>query len=170
MTLRLILTRHAKSAWDTPGQNDHDRPLNARGQQAAPLIGDWLANRGYVPGEVLCSSAARTQETWAHISGSFPKAIPLQIKPALYLADSTQILQVLQSGTAPTLMLLGHNNGIADFARALLHTPPSHPRFADYPTGATLVADFDAPDWAKVGFGNGRAVDFTIPRELAPQT
>ena len=27
---RLILTRHAKSSWDDPALEDHDRPLNAR--------------------------------------------------------------------------------------------------------------------------------------------
>ena len=52
-TLRLILTRHAKSSWDDPTLADHDRPLNARGIRAAGLIGGWLASRGDVPGEVL---------------------------------------------------------------------------------------------------------------------
>ena len=32
---RLILTRHAKSAWDDPLLDDHDRPLNRRGMRAA---------------------------------------------------------------------------------------------------------------------------------------
>ena len=35
MTKRLILTRHAKSAWDDPTMADHDRPLNERGHAAA---------------------------------------------------------------------------------------------------------------------------------------
>ncbi|MGR3409824.1 MAG: SixA phosphatase family protein, partial [Paracoccus sp. (in: a-proteobacteria)] len=32
---RLILTRHAKSAWDDPTLDDHDRPLNDRGRRSA---------------------------------------------------------------------------------------------------------------------------------------
>ena len=35
---RLILTRHAKSAWDDPLTPDHDRPLNERGKAAAARI------------------------------------------------------------------------------------------------------------------------------------
>ena len=49
MTLRLILTRHAKSSWDDPLMSDHDRPLNERGKAAAADLGNWLASRGYVP-------------------------------------------------------------------------------------------------------------------------
>lgn len=64
MTKRLILIRHAKSAWDDPLLPDHDRPLNPRGEGAARDLGQWLASRGYVPGEVLCSDALRTRATW----------------------------------------------------------------------------------------------------------
>ena len=42
---RLILTRHAKSAWDDPTLDDHDRPLNDRGRRSARALGDWLGTR-----------------------------------------------------------------------------------------------------------------------------
>ena len=58
---RLILTRHAKSSWDDPLTPDHDRPLNDRGKAAAADLGQWLASRGYIPDEVLCSDALRTR-------------------------------------------------------------------------------------------------------------
>ena len=75
---RLILTRHAKSAWDNPALSDHDRPLNTRGQRAARELGDWLASRGYEPDEVLCSPALRTRETWDHVA-----AAVLEVRPAV---------------------------------------------------------------------------------------
>ena len=34
----LLLFRHAKSAWDSPGLTDFDRPLAPRGQRAAPRV------------------------------------------------------------------------------------------------------------------------------------
>ena len=34
---RLMLLRHAKSDWSTPGQRDHERALNPRGREAATL-------------------------------------------------------------------------------------------------------------------------------------
>ena len=46
-------------------------------------------------------------------------------------------------------------------AAGLVQSPPAHPRFADYPTGATLVVDC-----ADVAWGQGRVVDFAVPREL----
>ena len=63
-------------------------------------------------------------------------------------------------------MMIGHNPGIAEFAARLVAHPPSNPEFARYPTGATLVVDFDAADWGAVTFGQGVVVDFTVPREI----
>ena len=34
----LFLVRHAKSSWKDPALSDHDRPLNQRGKQNAPLM------------------------------------------------------------------------------------------------------------------------------------
>lgn len=164
---RLILTRHAKSSWDDPLTPDHDRPLNARGQASAADLGAWLASRGYIPGEVLCSDALRTQATWAGLSPALPGAPILTLKPALYHASADTMQAVLQKATAATVMMIGHNPGIAEFARLLLARPPAHPEFARYPTAATLVADFDIPNWEALAWGQGSAVDFFIPREAA---
>ena len=37
--LTLTLFRHAKSSWDISGLDDRERPLNARGLAAAPMMG-----------------------------------------------------------------------------------------------------------------------------------
>ena len=57
MPKRLILLRHAKSAWDNPSIADFERPLSNRGRKAAPLVGAYLGRHGLVPGLVLASSA-----------------------------------------------------------------------------------------------------------------
>ena len=94
---RLILTRHAKSAWDDPTLADHDRPLNARGRRSALALGDWLASRGYEPEEVLCSSARRTQETWAMVAAAPVEVRPLlRIEPGLYHASPDKMLTILR--------------------------------------------------------------------------
>lgn len=167
MTKRLILIRHAKSAWDDPLIADHDRPLNPRGLAAAHDLGQWLASRGYVPGEVLCSDALRTRETWAGIAPALPDAAEVTLKPALYHAGSDVMLAVLRHATAKTVCILGHNPGIAEFAHRLVkHAPPSA-EFQKYPTGATLVADFGDIDWADATYGLAEPLDFIVPRELA---
>ena len=72
---RLMLLRHAKS--DRPaGMADHDRPLNRRGRDEAPLVGTYLAHNGLVPDRVLCSTSERTRETWELVAGSLADAVP----------------------------------------------------------------------------------------------
>ncbi|OZA13332.1 MAG: phosphoglycerate mutase [Rhodobacterales bacterium 17-64-5] len=163
---RLILTRHTKSSWDDPQMPDHDRPLNERGKAAAADLGQWLASRAFVPEEVLCSDSLRTRKTFSGIAPALPGAPVLELKPALYHAGPDVMLAVLRHAKAETVMMIGHNPGIAEFAARLVAHPPANPEFARYPTGATLVAEFDVADWAKVEFGTGVVVDFVIPREV----
>jgi phosphohistidine phosphatase len=163
---RLILTRHAKSSWDDPLMPDHDRPLNERGKAAAADLGQWLASRDYVPGEVLCSDAVRTRKTFSGLAPALPGAPVLELKPALYHAGPDVMLAVLRHAKAEVVMMIGHNPGIAEFAARLVAHPPHNADFGRYPTGATLVVDFDVDDWGKVAFGTGVSVDFIVPREI----
>lgn len=163
---RLILTRHAKSSWDDPLTPDHDRPLNERGKAAAADLGQWLASRDYVPGEVLCSDALRTRKTFSGIAPALPGTPVLELKPALYHAGPDVMMAVLRHAKAEVVMMIGHNPGIAEFAARLVAHAPANAEFARYPTGATLVVDFDVADWGQVVFGQGVTVDFIIPSEI----
>ena len=158
---RLVLMRHAKSDWQ-PGIEDHDRPLNARGRKAATALGRWLRDKGYVPDAALVSSALRTVETF----GRLDLDCPVRTSRNLYLADVEQMLAELRLEDAETVLMLGHNPGIAYAADKFADRAPDHPRFRDYPTGATLVAEFDADRWDAIEIGTGRVVDFVVPREL----
>ncbi|KMW58213.1 Phosphoglycerate mutase family protein [Candidatus Rhodobacter oscarellae] len=166
MTLRLILIRHAKSSWDQPGLDDHARPLNGRGRRSAIAVGEWLADRGYEPGQVISSDSQRTRETWAFLSGAFETAPKVLWSNALYHAGAQMLLDQLRHASDPVVLMLGHNPGIAQFAAMIVRSPPQHPRFPDYPTAATLVADFGLRSWAEVDWDQGRATDFTVPRDL----
>ncbi len=163
---RLILTRHAKSAWDDPLTPDHDRPLNERGKAAAADLGQWLASRGYVPEKVLCSDAVRTRQTWSGIAPALPATPLMELKPALYHAGPDVMLAVLRHAQADCVMMIGHNPGIAEFASRLVAHPPMNEAFARYPTGATLVVDFVVDAWDQADFGLGATVDFIVPRDF----
>ena len=106
--MRLILLRHAKSAWNTEAPTDHERPLNKRGRRDAPLVGATLFARGWTPDHVLSSDAARTQETWELMRQAFPSPIEVTWSRALY-HSSAGALKHLQARTEPTVMLIGHN-------------------------------------------------------------
>lgn len=158
---RLILTRHAKSAWDDPAIADKDRPLNDRGRRAALALGDWLASRGHEPEEVLCSSARRTRETWENAALATLEVRPIvRFEPGLYQAGPERMLAILKTATHPTVMMLGHNPGIAEFARQLPARPPFDPDFQRFPTASTLVVDFQIDDWSQLVPGQGSVMDF----------
>ena len=166
MTLRLILTRHAKSGWDDPTLSDHDRPLDARGRLDAPKIGAWMRGKGYVPDVALVSSARRTQETWERLSREFGQDIAMTTVPGLYHAQAHGILDRLRDAQGACVMIVGHNPGIGEFAERIVNAAPDHREFVDYPTCASLIVGFDATDWKSVDWGNGRVIDFIVPRDL----
>jgi len=162
MSLRLILMRHAKSSWGDPAQDDHQRPLNGRGRRSAEALGTWLKANNITPDQILVSSAQRTQET---LEGLKLEAVK-NISDALYHASPAAMMQVLKQATGQTVLMLAHNPGIAWLARDLVVRPPEHPRFGDYPTGATLVADFEIDQWRDLKPGTGRVINFVTRREL----
>lgn len=166
MTLRLILTRHAKSSWDDPMLDDHDRPLNKRGRTSAKAVGKWLAEKHCAPDEVMVSTAERTRETWKHIAKSLPDAPKPAYLSQLYHAEPEGMLHILRTATGKTVMMVGHNPGMAFFAQGLVHRPPVDSRFERYPTGATTIIEFDVESWDKLVWRTGTVVDFIAVRDL----
>jgi phosphohistidine phosphatase len=164
---RLILTRHAKSSWDDPNMDDHDRPLNARGQRAALELGEWLHSRGYEPDEVLCSTAARTRETWQRMVQA-----PLEVTPrvsyldSLYHASPDVMLELVRKATGDCVMLIGHNPGIGELAALLPARAPIDADFRRFPTAATLVVDFEIGRWSDAKAGGGSVLDFFVPQKV----
>ena len=160
----VILMRHAKSDWGQAGLPDHERALNSRGRTASIALGQWLRDNGYLPGEVICSTATRTRQTLAGLG--LPKDTAVTYLRDLYNADVGSLLAALRDTQADTVLLVAHNPSIAFCAHKLLARSPEHARFDDYPTGATLVATFDIEDWGDLELQTGTVADFIIPREL----
>lgn len=161
---RLILTRHAKSDWDDPMLDDHERPLNPRGWRAALELGEWLHSRGFEPDQVLCSTARRTRETWTRVASTPLEIIPsISFEDRLYHAGADVMLKVLQKATGEIVMMIGHNPGIAALAALLPREAPKNPDFRRFPTAATLVVDFAVNDWGHVKPGTGSVQDFFVP-------
>ena len=164
---RLILLRHAKSAWETPNLDDKDRPLNERGRSDAPRMGKWMAVSGFVPDTVLCSTAVRTRETWALVAPALPNAPEVLFEDLLYLASEDEMLSALRAADGDCVMMIGHMPGIGTLAADLRRKGPVlHGLFSKYPTCAASVIDFDIDDWAQVKFGTGELLAFQVPKEL----
>ena len=166
MTLTLILMRHAKSAWDDPAADDFDRTLNERGRIAAPRMAKWLIDQGHIPEKAVVSSSCRTLETWDRMAPFMPKSTTMERSAALYLAGSDIIQGVLKAQSAPGIMIICHNPGIADFAARALASQPKHPDFQRYPTAATTVMSFDIDDWSDMTWASATPVAFAVPKDL----
>lgn len=76
------------------------------------------------------------------------------------------MLEVLRQAEGGTVLMLGHNPSIADFATRLLDQAPNLPGFLRYPSGATTVIRFQNDAWSGTNFGAGQFVDFVKPRDL----
>jgi len=164
--MRLIITRHAKSSWDDPSLRDHERPLSKRGRKSSDAIGQWLAENGYIPKVILCSTSKRTTETWQRIKQFMPGTFEIHYETSIYHGHTDAFFAVLAQSIGSPAMLLGHNPGIADFAESILRNPPQHDGFFRYPTAATLICDAPVQHWRDLQPGSAELVDFIVPREL----
>ncbi len=119
---KLVLLRHAKSAWnDVP---DHERPLAQRGRRDAPAMGRWLRAANHVPDQVLCSSARRARETWQLSKAGLGSEPPVHFDNRVYQASAAQLLELLSEATWPAkaLLIVGHDPGIPELAVMLAET------------------------------------------------
>lgn len=173
--LRLMLLRHAKSSWTEPGLDDKDRPLNVRGQRAAPVIGSYMAREKLVPDLALVSPARRARDTWKLASAALKTAPKTLIEDPLYdFGNGGRVLDTVRAkaDSATTILVVGHNPSLERLALRLIGKGEDklRKRIADkYPTGALAVIDFDARSWKDIEDGKGALTAFVRPRDLMKQ-
>jgi phosphohistidine phosphatase len=171
---QLHLLRHAKSSWDDDA-DDHERPLNKRGREAARLIGANLPQAIDAPDLVLCSTALRTRETAKLALGGFRKAPRFLFEDGIYLASASKLLQRLRELEESTgsVMVIGHNPGLHDAAEFLIAAGDVTLREGlreKFPTGALAVIDFAVDAWNRIHDHSGRLDRYVTPRSIAAAT
>ena len=158
----LMLMRHAKSSWADPGMADFDRPLNARGLEAAPLMGTYLKEHDWVPDRVISSSANRAQQTTKLVLESLG-SLNTEYRENLYLASASAILNAIreQPPEVDRLLMVGHNPGLEHLVSELLC------RFIAFPTAAVAIFQADIASWSKANdFDRWELVEMKVPKEL----
>ncbi len=163
----LIAVRHAKSSWEFD-LDDHDRPLSARGRRDADALGRLLAQRSLRPDLVLCSTAARTRETWDRAQAVGASAGEVRLVRAIYNAWVPELVRLLRETPeeVSTLLLLGHAPGIPDLVEHIcIRTNTTDWAQLDqkYPTSGVAVINVPGP-WREVGSSSAELVSFAIPR------
>lgn len=147
----LYLLRHAKSSWDDPAMADFDRPLNARGLNAAPFMGELMARNELFPDIIISSPAKRALMTAVLIKESSGSSCRLAYDERIYEAS----INTLRTVTAEiddehsSAMLVGHNPGMEGFIRYL--TGGIEPM----PTAALAVIELSIDSWSGVNEGTG---------------
>jgi phosphohistidine phosphatase len=178
-----MLLRHAKSDWAQSGMPDTTRPLNARGEAAARLMGGYMARHALVPGRVLCSPSQRTRETLTGLAAQWPAGVEIVFEERLYAAAAPVILAVIQAqhdgahddrhDAAPTLLVIGHNPGLHEAAELLIAAGDVGLRERlreKFPTAALAVIDFAVDRWDRVRDRCGRLDRYVTPRSIAAAT
>lgn len=160
MTLTLYILRHAHAVHDH-SYADFDRPLTHGGTREAAEIGKLLAVRGDRPARILCSSAQRTRETLAGVLGDLAHECAVDLTQRLYDADAAKLLGIVhEQADAPSLMLIGHNPGLAELALELSGCGDEgalQRLHEGFPPAALAVIEFDAAaHWSDISPTSGR--------------
>lgn len=142
----LTLLRHAKSSWKERNLPDHARPLNRRGEKDAPAMAARIRDAGIRPSLILSSPAVRAWNTAKIVAKEINYPIEfLQREQELYMADVGDFLALLgrQDEKFNSVMLVGHNPGLTDFANYLM------PNLADnIPTSGVVSMTVETDGWA----------------------
>ncbi|MGO8797685.1 MAG: SixA phosphatase family protein [Roseiarcus sp.] len=167
---RLLLLRHAKAIPST-GRHDYDRALIERGRRDAAKIAAFVAEIGLIPDLVVYSSAERTRETAAIVAKAWPRGVESRAEPALYDAARPAILAVVRAlpDTAPSVMLVGHNPGVADLANALVGSGAKSDTLrmaGKFPTSGLAALEFDVDRWRDVAPGSALLARFVTPDDV----
>jgi phosphohistidine phosphatase len=165
---RLFVLRHAKSSWDNPGLDDHERPLAPRGRRALEVMSSHIRASGIAPAVVLCSTSRRTRETLDGIGVGGEHLI----EPGLYSATCDDLLTRLRElpDGVSSAMLIGHNPAMQLIVLRLTNqggTDVDDPRREaikrKFPTGALATLSFDCA-WNDLASGRARLEEFVTPK------
>ena len=160
----LYLLRHAKSSWSFDELSDQERPLNDRGRDDAPLMGQALAKRHICPDVVVSSPAVRAMSTAVLVAREMQYAHDkIVVEPGIYGADVEGLLGIIRGlpDGAASVLLVGHNPTITETANAL--SPSS---LNEMPTAAVVCLRFSCDHWKEVGKANAEFYFYDYPRNV----
>lgn len=159
----LYIMRHAKSSWDNPNWSDFERPLNKRGLETAPFMGEIIYKNNFQAELVLSSPAKRAKQTAVlvrEVAGIEPE---IHYDERVYEASPQMLLQVLGEleNDFASVLIVGHNPGIEGLIRFL--TGESEPM----PTAGLAVIDLNVEKWNDAAAECGSLRTLIRPKDKA---
>ena len=159
----LLVLRHAKSSWNSPALDDHERPLNKRGRRIAPRMGELMREYGLLPDVIISSDAVRARLTAEAVAEAARYTGEVLLDPHLYLACPADILSLLTTvrANAGTVMIVGHNPGLETLVEQLTGERQ------DLPTAALAQIGLPIVQWRDLKLSTrGTLVGLWRPEEL----
>jgi phosphohistidine phosphatase len=117
----LLVLRHAKSSWNDPALDDHERPLSTRGRRDGPRMGELVREHGLMPDVVISSDAVRARLTAEAVAEAARYAGQILLDRRLYMASPADVRSLLRTvpDKAETVMIVGHNPGLEELVALL---------------------------------------------------
>ncbi|UYZ62683.1 SixA phosphatase family protein [Hymenobacter weizhouensis] len=159
----LYLMRHAKSSWSFDDLSDKERPLNDRGRDDAPAMGQALAQRSIRLDLLVSSPAVRALSTAALVAKELEYPHDrIQVVDAIYEATVPDLLSVVRNlpDAADSVLLVGHNPTITEFANLL--SPSAIP---DMTTAAIVCLRFQCDRWRDLDRNNAEYYFYDHPKK-----
>lgn len=159
----LYIVRHAKSSWDHPGLEDHQRPLLEEGKKRTKYIVDYFQEKDIHVDLIMSSHAVRAHET-AKIIGNgmqYPES-DILISKNIYFGYPDSLFNIFfdLSDDVNSLMLVGHNPTFTTFANYFLDR-----KIDNLPTSGVVCITFDMKSWVDI-HDSKRKVKFVISPKL----
>ena len=153
----LLCLRHAH-ALQTSATGDHNRHLSPQGQNDATALGQLMAEKNYIPQQVLCSTAMRTRMTWDALSTALPQC-DITFEDILYSGTMEDYIDLIKEtpDTIDSLLVIGHNPTIHTLAANLGNT--QSPLLTHYPPCTLSVFEIQTDRWSRIKPGVNTVVD-----------
>ncbi|WP_035758032.1 SixA phosphatase family protein [Hugenholtzia roseola] len=164
----LVLIRHAKSSWKDSTLADFDRPLNKRGKQDAPMMGEILASKELRPEAFYLSPAKRSKKTAEKIAEkiAFPQHL-LKIEDQLYFGGSEKIVQWIKklNNHLHTIFIVSHNPDLNDLAAYFLGSDFFNRQIQNLPTASLLALQIPVESWHQIERGKANPLFYEYPKK-----
>lgn len=159
----LLILRHAKSSWDDPSLDDHDRPLNKRGLRDAPRMGKLIKDENCVPDLIVSSTSERTRQTVRHVRETGGFDTKTKYLEELYGTPAGAYVKVIQGikDDYRRVLVVGHNPTLEKLVEELCG------EYQRMPTAALAYFRINVTHWKDFAMEcDAKLVHLWRPKEL----
>lgn len=169
MSKILYFLRHAKSSWADATIDDHDRPLQAKGQKRAEALRNFMAEAGIRVDLVLCSTALRARQTYDIVAPALG-APEVRYEAAIYEAEPQDVIALVNrlDDRYDNVLIVGHDPTFQILATTLAMTATGDAMDRvrrKFPTCGLATLTFGDAGWSSVAKGVGHLEAFHVPAD-----